>query len=97
MPFTIDGQWVPNKPESNSPQPKKSHKPVKVRLVKRGQNLLTVILNLNWTPKELNTLASNLKKKLGCGGAVKGNEIEIQGDKVAETRQHLEEIGIKSL
>ena len=91
MPFTIDGQWVPSQAAPKGPQ-----KPVKVRLVKRGQSILTVILNLNMSAKELGDLASNLKKRLGCGGAVKGNEVEIQGDKVDQTRKYLVEIGIKS-
>lgn len=92
MPFNIAGEWVPS--ES---LPKNQQKPVKVRLVKRGKNILTVILNLNMAEKELTDLASNIKKKLGCGGAVKGNEVEVQGDKVAQVRKILEEMGLKSL
>ena len=71
MPFTIDGQWVPSKTAvSNTPQ-----KPVKVRLVKRGKSILTVILNLSLPQNELAALASSLKKKLGCGGAIKDDSI----------------------
>lgn len=92
MPFTIDGQWVPNKTPS-----KASHKPVKVRLVKRGKSILTVILNLDMSQKELTELASNIKKKLGCGGAVKEDGIDIQGDKVEQVIKILMEHGIKSV
>ena len=91
MPFTVDGQWVPSKAVSQIPK-----KPVKVRLVKRGQSILTVILNLAMTPIELTALASSLKKKLGCGGAIKEDSIEIQGDKVAQVLKYLAEIGIKA-
>jgi len=91
MPFTVDGQWVPSKTSSQTP-----HKPVKVRLIKRGNSVLTVILNLQMTSKELNELASSIKKKLGCGGAVKDDIIEIQGDKVDPVKKCLVEIGIKS-
>ena len=92
MPFTIGGQWVPDKPTSfNS-----SSKPVKVRLIKRGKSILTVILNLNKSPPELAELASNIKKRLGCGGAVKDTDIEIQGDKVDQVKVLLKEAGIKS-
>jgi translation initiation factor 1 len=92
MPFTIDGQWVPSKTAvSNTPQ-----KPVKVRLVKRGKSILTVILNLSLPQNELAALASSLKKKLGCGGAVKEDSIEMQGDKVTLVLKHLTEIGIKA-
>lgn len=90
MPFTIDGEWVPNQPVSKDPQ-----KPVKVRLVKRGQNVLTVIVNLNLSLNELSNLASNLKKQLGCGGAVKEKDIEIQGDKVDQVKKILGKLGIK--
>ena len=90
MPFTIDGQWVPSKIASKAPQ-----KPVKVRVVKRGQSILTVILNLNMPPSDLASLASSLKKKLGCGGAVKEDSIEIQGDKHELVVQHLTQMGIR--
>lgn len=90
MPFTIDGNWVPN-------TSKVSQKPVKVRLIKRGQSILTVIMNLNMSSSELVALATTIKKKLGCGGAVKNNEIEVQGDKVIQVKKILEENGIKFL
>ncbi|MCE5295132.1 MAG: translation initiation factor [Chlamydiales bacterium] len=91
MPFTIDGQWIPSKAPAVT-----SNKPVKVRLIKRGKSTLTVILNLAMTAAELTALASNLKKKLGCGGAVKDDTIEMQGDKVATILTYLSEIGIKA-
>lgn len=90
MPFTIDGSWVPSKPVSEN------NKPVKVRLVKRGKSILTIILNLNKPEKELLDLASLLKKKLGSGGALKEETIEIQGDKVNEVLKLLKELGIKA-
>lgn len=94
MPFTIDGQWVPSKTAVTSKQA--SGKPVKVRLIKRGKSILTVVMNLNQDAKELAEIASNLKKKLGCGGAVKEGEIEVQGDKVEDVKKYLAGIGIKS-
>lgn len=90
MPFNIGGDWIP------SPSTSKNTKPVKVRLVKRGKNILTIILNLNMSKDEQTTLSSNIKKKLGCGGAVKDDGIEIQGDKINAVKKYLEEIGIKS-
>ena len=89
MPFTIDGNWIP----SGSKEPKK---PVKVRLVKRGKNILTVILNLSLSDQEMEDLSSKIKKKLGCGGCVKEHDIEVQGDKVDSIKKILQEIGIKS-
>lgn len=87
MPFTIDGQWVPAK----SPQPKK---PVKVSVLRRGNNTVTAIQNLDLNETELTTFASKLKKKLGCGGAIKDGMIEIQGDKIAQVKMYLKELGI---
>ena len=43
----------------------------------------------------LNSLAAELKKKCGCGGAVKDGVIEIQGDKRDLLKQLLEAKGMK--
>ena len=91
MPFTFDGQWIPSKSSAIT-----SQKPVKVRLAKRGKSILTVVLNLQLNDSQLVELASTLKKKLGCGGAVKDRDLEIQGDKVEQIKSYLKEIGIKS-
>lgn len=91
MPFNLSGQYIPPKSA-----PKTQGKPVKVRLVKRGKSILTVILNLNKNEKELTDLASSLKKKLGCGGAVKEDVIEIQGDQVDAVLKYLKDAGIKA-
>lgn len=91
MPFTIEGNWVPSKPQEI-----KSNKPVNVRLVKRGKSILTVILNLSFSPKEMDDLGGLIKKKLGCGGGVKDGDIEIQGSHVEQIKKILAEKGIKS-
>ncbi|MGL5455229.1 MAG: stress response translation initiation inhibitor YciH [Enterobacterales bacterium] len=44
---------------------------------------------------ELNKLAAELKKKCGCGGAVKDGVIEIQGDKRDLIKSLLEAKGLK--
>jgi translation initiation factor 1 len=89
MPFTIEGNWIPSKPNE-------SPKPVKVRLIKRGKSLLTVILNLSMPLNEKEELASALKKNLGCGGSVKEDTVEIQGDKVEAVKKWLLGRGIKA-
>lgn len=91
MPFTLDGEWIPTEAKSQGPK-----KPVKVRLVKRGQSILTLILNLDLPSKDMVEISSKIKKKLGCGGGVKKGEIEIQGDKVDPIQKILKEMNIKS-
>lgn len=39
------------------------------------------------------TLASTLKKKLGCGGSARGGEILLQGNRLAELRKLLPTLG----
>ena len=91
MPFTIGGDWVPTPPPKKENLPSQSNKPVKVRLLKQGKNVVTVIFNLNKEEKEMQEIASGIKKKLGCGGSVKGDEIEIQGDKVVLVQAYLKD------
>ncbi len=89
MPFTIGGDWIPSEIVS------KPRKPIKVVLEKRKNSVLTVILHLNMDPTEMGVLASSLKKRLGCGGTVKDEKIEIQGDKVQQVTEFLKELKIK--
>lgn len=84
MPFTIGGEWVPEK--ENKPKPKH---PVKVIKERRGNAIVTCILNLPYDPKELKDLCSTLKQRFGCGGNFKDEVIELQGDKVAEVKAFL--------
>lgn len=84
MPFTIGGEWIPN---SSAPSPKK---PIKVCLEKRRGNIVTVIHNLPGTTQEIESFASDLKRKLGCGGSIKDGNIEVQGNKVEPIQKWLE-------
>ncbi len=93
MPFTIGGEWIP----SSSSASKGPQKPVKVRIVKRQNNLLTVISNLPFPPSRLKELASQIKRSLGCGGALKGDEIEVQGNHVEEVKKILDSLSISHM
>jgi len=94
MPFTIGGDWVPG--EEDGGKSKQKTRPVKVRKEKRGKSLVTVVLNLLKSEEELKDIATQLKKKCGCGGTVKDGVIEIQGNNIDLVRQELRKIGIKA-
>ncbi|MDR0807451.1 MAG: stress response translation initiation inhibitor YciH [Enterobacteriaceae bacterium] len=54
-----------------------------------------IISGLDLNDADLQKLAAELKKKCGCGGAVKEGLIEIQGDKRDELKELLECKGFK--
>ncbi|WP_237056852.1 stress response translation initiation inhibitor YciH [Microbulbifer sediminum] len=51
---------------------------------------VTCVRGLPGTDAELKLLLAELKKRCGCGGALKDGVIEIQGDKRAEVKAMLE-------
>ncbi|HEE0119728.1 TPA: stress response translation initiation inhibitor YciH [Citrobacter gillenii] len=54
-----------------------------------------LITGIDLDDSELTKLAAELKKKCGCGGAVKEGVIEIQGDKRDLIKSLLEAKGLK--
>jgi len=56
---------------------------------------VTLITGVPLSPAELKNLAKSFKKKCGCGGSVKNNIIEIQGDKRDVLEQELTDLGYK--
>jgi translation initiation factor 1 len=68
---------VPARPTANTGPPK-----IRVgrEVAGRGGKGVTVITGLPLAPDALETLAGNLKRSCGAGGAVRGDRIEIQGD-----------------
>lgn len=96
MPFTIGGDWIPEKIPEKKSEVVKHSRPVKVRKEKRRQSFVTVVLNLRGDDKEIKDLATELKRSCACGGTVKDRVIEIQGDKVDQVRLALIAKGIKA-
>lgn len=79
-------------------------KPVKLgRVVLRREKAhrggKTVIVVHDFAPQithaKIETLTTQLKKACGCGGTVKGREIEIQGDQPGKIRVLLEAEGFR--
>lgn len=61
---------------------------------RNGKGVIT-IAGIAETEDKLNEIAALLKKKCGCGGAVKDGIIEIQGDKREVIQQELTKLGYK--
>ena len=61
---------------------------------KKGKGI-SLITGLDLDKGNLKTLCSELKKQCGCGGAVKGFDIEIQGDVREKLQQLLQNKGYK--
>jgi translation initiation factor 1 len=70
---------------------------IKVRIEKRkfGKNI-TVIEGINNKEINLKDLAKKLKSKFACGGTVKNNAIELQGDQIGKVKKALVELGFDS-
>jgi translation initiation factor 1 len=52
---------------------------------------VSIISGLDLAPNDLKTLCSTMKKKCGCGGAVKDGLIELQTDNRDKIKQLLEQ------
>ncbi len=64
------------------------------RLSRKFGKIITLVSGLE-TEEQAKELAKTLKRKLACGGTVKGKEIELQGDHQKKVRQVLLEEGYK--
>lgn len=66
---------------------------IRIRLEKKGRGGKTVTVITNVPLNSLNQLAKHLKSRLGCGGAIKDSDIEIQGDKVSQVSELMKKEG----
>lgn len=57
---------------------------------------VSIILGLDLTPDELKKLGTELKKKCGCGGAVKNGTIEVQTDDREKLKVLLQDKGYRA-
>jgi len=80
--------------------PLKRHRVVLRReKAQRGGKTVIVISQLptHLSPPEIEGLLREARKALGCGGAVHGREIEIQGDQAARVRDFLAARGLDAV
>ncbi len=60
---------------------------------RRKGKIATIVSGFTIPDADIDALASKLKKRLGCGGAARGGEILIQGDRPAEVAAALRALG----
>jgi len=68
----------------------------RLRLEKRCGKAVTVVAGLAFGAAELKELLRELKGRCGAGGAMKGGELEVQGDQREAVREFLAALGIRS-
>lgn len=73
MPFTIGGEWVPQK------KPSSASKKCQVIEQKRKGKWITLVQNLQLDLEDLKVVAQYLKQTCHTGGTVKNQVIELQG------------------
>ena len=94
---SLSSKGLPAGPELPVPPPKLGR--VVLRREKAHRGGKTVIVVHDFAPQithaKIESLATQLKKACGCGGTVKGREIEIQGDQPGRIRTLLEAEGFQ--
>jgi translation initiation factor 1 len=61
----------------------------------RGGKTATIVAGLQLREKQLDQLAKDLRRALGCGASVDGDTIVVQGDLTTRTAQWLQDHGAK--
>ncbi len=96
-PFSaLDSSGLPEGPSSPPPsgvEKQKRHRIVLRReTAHRGGKTVVVVSQIptHLSPPEIEKIARDARKSLGCGGAVHGREIELQGDMAARVRTYFE-------
>ncbi|GAB4269160.1 MAG: translation initiation factor Sui1 [Deferrisomatales bacterium] len=67
----------------------------RIRLEKRGGKPVTVCSAQGIVPQELKALARRLQALCGTGGTVKGDDVELQGDRRELVRPALRRLGCR--
>lgn len=62
----------------------------------RGGKQATILSGFDCDDSELEAIASQLKRRLACGGSARGGEILLQGDRRESVRKILHELGYPS-
>ncbi|WP_242346233.1 translation initiation factor [Anaeromyxobacter terrae] len=86
-------------PEASAAPPAKGPARAVVRLERKGRGgkEATVVEKLALAPAALSAWADELKRALGCGGAVEEDAIVLQGDQRERARRWLEAKGVRKV
>ena len=86
-----------NQPKSPKQAHSVSNQQIKVEKVKnsKGGKVVTVITGLALEDPQAAKLLKRIKSSLGTGGTIKTNSMEIQGNKVKEVLEILEQAGYR--
>ncbi|MCM1356547.1 MAG: translation initiation factor [Staphylococcus sp.] len=85
-------EFIPQEPTA----PKKTDV-IEVCIDRKGRKgkTATLAVGFSCSDDELKDIASKLKSKLSTGGSARGGEILIQGERVADVKRILIELGFK--
>ena len=77
--------------------PSKAEMPVRIQLMRggKGGKTVTSISGLNLSVSHLRKLLKNLQARLGTGGTLKTDNIELQGDHLTACLDFLEKQGFR--
>lgn len=100
MGANFDNEWSSdNKNKTNKQTSHETKNPNEHRLhfakEKRRGKTVTIVKPFFLPKSDISTLLKLLKKRLGTGGAIKGDSMELQGDIADSLRAQLEEIGYR--
>jgi translation initiation factor 1 len=94
----LSPEGLPPGPDLPPPkQPKLGRVVLRKETAHRGGKTVIVVHDFapQITAKQIDDFATKLKKACGCGGTVKGRQIEIQGDQPSKIRALLEAGGFR--
>lgn len=75
----------------------KEEQQIRIRVVKRrfGKEI-TLVEGLDKNNIQIKEIAKKLKSKLACGGTIKQNVIELQGNHISKAKEELINLGFNS-
>jgi translation initiation factor 1 len=95
----FDEGWSSDNKLEESKKQVKLKEPSKHNLIfakeKRRGKVVTLIKEFYLKDSELKELLKELKAKFGCGGTLKGNAIELQGELYAKAKEELIKRGFR--